>query len=200
MKTVFEIDWSSGEPLLDNAGLCVLQSSIRGSFRTQASTPQSQFAALFAASNSWTYGSQPCQARLPSRGFSIDQISRETLKLDHPNDTLYSFTPSARDGVVNFNCISQLDLTIARLGDGVVHAPTSDVTGVVSSFLATPKTLPCDLVSTVCTSCMALNFEEIIDTVTAIYLVTNFDKRPRNVEFRDSVFGNTYVFNRLGRH
>lgn len=52
MTTIFEQNWSSGELLLENAGLCVLQSAIRDSFTTPAQ--QAQLVGQFAALNSWT--------------------------------------------------------------------------------------------------------------------------------------------------
>lgn len=112
MATIFEQNWSSGELLLENAGLCVLQSAIRDSFTTPAQ--QAQLVGQFAALNSWTYDARPCDAKLPSRGFYIDQISKGRLRLNHPNDTSYDFMPSPQGGMINFNCTSQMNLTVLQ--------------------------------------------------------------------------------------
>ena len=109
MQTIFENGWSSGALLLENAGLCVLQSSVVESFNTPAL--RLQLSRLLPALNSFTYGSGSCQGTLSSRGFFVEEIAQGTLRLNHPNETLYNFTQS---GVVDFNCTSQLNLTVLR--------------------------------------------------------------------------------------
>ena len=110
MRTIFENGWSSGALLLENAGLCVLQSSVANSFKSP--TLRQQLSRILPALNSLTRRPEPCRGAPPSsRGFFIEEISRGTLRLNHPNDTLYNFTEG---GIVDFNCTSQLNLTVFR--------------------------------------------------------------------------------------
>ena len=114
MQAIFANTWSTGQLLLENAGTCVFQSSINSSFNTPAL--REQLPSLFTELNAISYESQPCQYPVPSKGFYIEEIDVVTLRLNHPNETLYDYnsTFGSIDGRINFNCTTQLNLTVLQ--------------------------------------------------------------------------------------
>ena len=123
MKTILSNGWSTGPLLLENTGVCVLQSSLQDSYN--ASQLQQYLERSFPVLQSGTDEPNPCDNGSPPKGVFIEAIDQGRLKLKHANDTLYLYnltlyldnleSVTSELGAiisVDFNCTSQLNLTI----------------------------------------------------------------------------------------
>ena len=112
LKTIFDNGWSTGSLLLENAGDCVLQSSLRSIY-----TSQEQVDMLDIESEDSTArltDPDSCNGPSISKGFYIDLISNGSLQLNHPNETLFNISSTPGKNAVNLQCTSQLNLTVLR--------------------------------------------------------------------------------------
>ncbi|KAI9703382.1 MAG: hypothetical protein M1836_007950 [Candelina mexicana] len=117
MQTIFNSNWSTGSLLLENAGICVLQSSLKTSFNTPAL--QQLLDSRLPKLQSTISNPNFCELGQSTKGFFIDEISLGVLKLNHPNDTLYFPNISTEDssttkGTADWTCTSQLNLTVLQ--------------------------------------------------------------------------------------
>lgn len=111
MHTIFSNGWSTGQLLLENAGLCVLEASLA------AAWSQVNFTFFSAPPNDPAFWGSLAMKDLKSgdrvhtneSGPTSVAFSRD-LPLSRPNETLYNISQSG----IDFNCTSQLNLTILR--------------------------------------------------------------------------------------
>ena len=108
MQTIFSNRWSTGQLLLENAGLCVLEASFASSLGPAilGSATWSDFVIDSLASNDTTMCYDDIQnGYLASTGY---YRLGPTLSIARPTETLYNISRSG----IDFNCTSQLNLTV----------------------------------------------------------------------------------------
>lgn len=111
LQTIFANEWSTGQLLLENAGRCVVESAVY-ELQKEAGGPKDFFEGSNASD--WTLSNFKSQLRLfgddylhtPIR-WLFDRLS--LLTFQPPNGTNYTIDA---DGINDFNCTSQLNVTL----------------------------------------------------------------------------------------
>ena len=114
MQTIFSKGWSTGQLLLENAGLCVLEASFESSYAQKPIVGPAELVIETLNSNSTCPKNEAVAPGdheiigpfISSTGGLSDLVNPVTTA--RPNETLYNISRSG----IDFNCTSQLNLTV----------------------------------------------------------------------------------------